>query len=482
MSGYIFMTGGTGLLGRYLIRDLLLHGKRLALLVRGSKKESPQQRIESILQIWEQDLGRHLPRPVLIEGDLRQDGLGIDRNTIAWMQSHCSECIHGAASLEFHADGTGEPWTTNFDGTRNMLSLCKIAGIRDLHYVSTAYVCGLRDGTVLESELDCGQTFRNDYEHSKFRAEAMVRDASHIDRLTVYRPAVIAGDSRTGYTNTYHGIYLYLRLMALIIPRLPERPDGSRIAHLRLPMTGDEQRNVIPIDWVSRVISHIFLHPQAHGRTYHLVPDKCVTPRDVIDAGANYYRARGVEYVGHQEIDPATYNSLEAEVLPGFAIYNNYSNTDPKFDRTNLRRFAGHIPCPTIDEAMLHTYLRFGEWDRWGKRRSAPPAYDAVAWDFFNARAKWKSGSEPPSRSLMGIDLHGPGGGQWTVHQDADGSVFCIPGLNGNSDALLKLQASEIGRMVSAGHNGDASHALAKLCNSLSSPSVRSASIARNAS
>ncbi len=369
MSGYLLLTGGTGLLGRYLIRDLLLHNKKLALLVRGSKKESAEQRVEAILNTWEQQLECSLPRPVILDGDMRQPEFGLGEQAIRWLSRNCSELIHSAASLTFHEDGSGEPWKTNLDGTRHMLGLCKAAGIRHLHYVSTAYVCGLRGGTILESELDCGQDFRNDYEKSKLIAETLVRQSGNFDRLTVYRPAVIAGDSQTGFTNTYHGIYLYLRLMALLVPRQPVGPDGLRITRLRLPMTGDERRNVVPVDWVSRVMTRLVLDPVAHGNTFHLAPDECLTPRQVINAGYRYFNSTGVEYVGYQRIDPRTYNSFEAEFLPGLAMYSNYASTDPQFDCTNLKRFAADVPCPEIDERVLHIYLRYGEEDRWGKRR-----------------------------------------------------------------------------------------------------------------
>jgi thioester reductase-like protein len=98
---------------------------------------------------------------------------------------------------------------SNLTGTRNLLQLCRETGVRQFDHVSTAYVCGKRPGPVFERELDCGQTFRNDYERSKCEAEKLVRAAAHLDRVTVYRPAIIVGDSRTGYTTAYHGPYAY---------------------------------------------------------------------------------------------------------------------------------------------------------------------------------------------------------------------------------------------------------------------------------
>jgi len=439
-SGYFFLTGGTGLLGRFLIRDLLLRGARLALLVRGTKRESAQERLEGILQHWEQELGHTLPRPVMIEGDLREPELGLTRDSKQWVARHCDQMIHSAASLAFHADGEGEPWRTNYDGTRHMLELCRATKIRRLHYVSTAYVCGLREGTIYETDLDCGQDFRNVYEESKFRAERLVRNAEGIDQLTVYRPAVIAGDSQTGYTNTYHGIYLYLRLMALVVPRQPVGPDGKRMTRLRLPMTGEERRNVIPVDWTSRAMTHLLLSPNSYGHTFHLAPDHCITPREIIEAAYRYFHSSGVEYVGYQKLDPETYNDFEREFLPGVTMYNDYESTDPLFDCSNLKRFAGHIPCPAIDEAMLHRFLRFGEDDRWGKRRSRKPEFDSSVLDMLQSCDSAIDSGDRSKRPRVSLDLVGPGGSQWTVGIGPQGNIFSVPGLDGS--AMLNAQMS----------------------------------------
>jgi thioester reductase-like protein len=445
LAGYLLLTGSTGLLGQFLVRDLLAKGHRLALLVRGSKHETAAERIEKILQRWERKSGARLPRPVILEGDIRQPFLGLNATDLKWVRRHCNALMHSAASLKFLADGTGEPWISNLDGTTHMLSLCKASGIRNLHYVSTAYVCGLREGIIYESELQCGQSFRNDYEESKLKAEMLIRQADFIDELTIYRPAVIAGDSQTGYTNTYHGIYLYLRLMALLVPRQPIGPDGRRQTRLRLPMTGDERRNIIPVDWVSNVIASLYTNKNAHGHTFHLAPDQCLTPRQIIEAGYNYFNSTGVEYAGYAKIDPATYNDFEAEMLPAFGMYNNYESTDPHFDCSNLKRFASGIPCPAIDEKMLQTFIRYGEKDRWGKRRHSKAHVDYSASEYFR-KFPTEDVTHPNNKSRVSLDLSGPGGGQWTLWLHKDGTVKCERGLNSEPDSLVRLPTDEFHR------------------------------------
>ena len=143
----------------------------------------------------------------MLSGDITEPDFGLSESEIAWVSENCGSIMHSAAILEFYGkDRAGEPWRTNLNGTQNMINLCRRTGIKDIHYVSTAYVAGYQTQPVLESTLDVGQSFRNDYEESKFCAEKLVREIDFADHVTVYRPAVIAGDSRTGYTNTYHGV------------------------------------------------------------------------------------------------------------------------------------------------------------------------------------------------------------------------------------------------------------------------------------
>lgn len=445
LTGYLLLTGATGLLGRYLVCDLLESGNKLALLVRSSKNEKAVERIEAILQQRERATGRALPRPVVLEGDICKPLLGLNSYDLSWVSRYCTSVMHSAASLKFHADGTGEPWTSNVEGTRNMLALCEAANLRNLHYVSTAYVCGLREEVAYETELDCGQSFRNEYEESKLQAEKLVRSADFIDQLTVYRPAVISGDSKTGYTNTYHGLYLYLRVMSILVPRQPIGPDGLRSTPLRVAQTGEERRNVVPVDWVSKVMARLYNNSEAHGHTFNLAPDDCLTPRQIMEAGYTYFNSKGVEFLG-PDYKPESYNAFEAETFPGLAMYNNYEKTDPTFDCTNLKRFAGDLPCPRIDEEMLHTYIRFGESDRWGKRRQPRVATTFYAADYFSKFPQ--SLGDERFISQVALDLIGPGGGQWSLGLHSDGTLRCEPGLNKNADSLIKLSVEEFQGML----------------------------------
>ena len=108
----------------------------------------------------------------MLEGDITEPDLGLDARSMRWVAENCDTMLHNAASLTFQSTSRhSEPWRSNVEGTRHVLDMCRNAGIRRFHHVSTAYVCGLRQGRILESETDVGQKMSNDYEQSKLQAE-----------------------------------------------------------------------------------------------------------------------------------------------------------------------------------------------------------------------------------------------------------------------------------------------------------------------
>jgi thioester reductase-like protein len=445
---YTLITGATGLVGRYLIRDLLLNGHQLALVVRGSRRASARERIEQILQYWEQQHQRPLPRPVVLDGDISQPSFGLSEADQAWVEEHCVSMMHSAAILEFHGpDRNGEPWRTNLNGTRHMLELCERLGIRDIHYVSTAYVAGLQSERVYETSLAAGQSFRNDYEASKFEAESLVRAAKFAEHVTVYRPAVICGDSQTGYTNTYHGLFVYLRLMAMLVPCIPPGPDGLRRTPIRLKFTGDERRNLIPVDWVSTVMCRLFENPAARGGTYHLVPDVPTTPRQVIDCCLEYFNSTGVLYAGDPEPEQAAdvplsedQRMFEGLFQENAETYSIYETTDNTFDATNTKQFVPDLPCPPIDRTILRRYIEFGNSDKWGKRR---PDYKPVA-EWFEDFCRRNATASGGVSVRVSLNVLGHGGAQLALGLSPSGLVSVERGLHGDGTPVLTTTASEI--------------------------------------
>ena len=219
--GYHLLTGATGLLGSRLLLDFALADIPTAVLTRASKLASARQRIESIMTRWDKQAGRSLPRPVILEGSLADGRLGLSDAQLDWVGDNCTAIVQNAASVTYYGKTRNDdPWRTNVTGTENALEFCRRTGIRNYQHVSTAYVCGRRAGPVFENELAVGQDMNTDYERSKFEGEVLVREAKHIDPPTIHRAAIIIGDSRTGYTPTFHGYYVPLKLVHTMFKRI----------------------------------------------------------------------------------------------------------------------------------------------------------------------------------------------------------------------------------------------------------------------
>lgn len=454
-KNYILLTGATGLLGRYLLRDLLVRKERVAVIARRSANQSARQRVEAIMQQWERELGQKLPRPVVIEGDICSPDLGMSLANKRWVSENCRDIIHNAAILRFEsADRTDEPFRTNYHGTANVLDFANNSGIEKFHYVSTAYVCGKASETVTEDQLDVGQELRNDYERSKFDAEKLVRAAKGFRNVTVFRPAVIIGDSKTGYTSTYHGLFLYLRLISMLVPQQQRDETGKHLTPIRLPMSGDEPRNLVTVDWVSSVIAHIVNTPDAHGETFHLTPETCTTASEVIDSCCSYFNSDGVVYAG---ADAATEENDEFSktFFENSRIYDSYITSDPDFDRSNVEKWAGHLPCPTIDQAMIHRFIEFGAANRWGKNKAETP--DVEYWfedelERIGELAKSMVGQRASSIDAsisIGLDIIGPGGGQWTLEEIGKSIRFtATQGLPHGENPVLTIDGKLLAQLL----------------------------------
>jgi len=370
--GYALLTGGTGLLGSYLVRDAMLAGRRVAVVARAGRSQSARQRVERILHEFEVGLGRPVPRPVVLEGNLTSPVLGLDNDAIGWIARHCTSVIHCAASLTFQGgDRRRDPWLSNVEGTARVMELCRRTGVRQFHYVSTAYVCGLRDGLVREDELDLGQQFGNDYEQSKVEAEKMLRGADFLDPLTVYRPSIIVGDSRSGWTTTYHGFYALVRLAHTLVSRLSRGSTAGWRVVDGFGLSGSERKNFVPVDWVSAVMTRLVGQPDHWGKTYHLTspqPVPLATVADVIQRAVETYSTLA------SEADPLRCDAewFNRNFIDEMKVYLAYWRDDPQFDDGNTKAAVPHLPCPEIDEAMLLGMARFAIESNFGKAKRRP--------------------------------------------------------------------------------------------------------------
>ncbi len=368
---HILLTGATGLLGRYLIRDLIQQGHSLAVLVRSSRTASATARIDDVMKHWE-STSEILPAPKVLEGNITQPGLGLSDADQQWAATNCSSVIHSAASLKFQPVGD-EPWNSNLNGTRNVVEFCENNRIGQLFYISTAYVCGKVDGIAYETAVPGDSEPRNVYEASKRQAEQQVLNADLMSPPTILRPSIIIGDSQTGYTSTFHGPYLPLRLsLAMLSPAAATAgvrvaPDALKILGA-MGLTGQEMKNIVPVDWVSRGITRVITDSSLHGQVYHLTTTNPLSVKELTIATVDFLdEAFGFDQSTPIEFDP----EMEQFFTDQMGVYKEYWANDPTFDTTNRDLAMPDDAPPVMDTAMLNVMFRY-VWQEEQKQRAVP--------------------------------------------------------------------------------------------------------------
>lgn len=433
---YKLLTGATGLLGRYLLRDLLLHDFRVAVLVRPNRHQTAEERVDSLLAPWEEEWGRCLPRPVVLTGDMTHPLLGLGTDQRRWLRAHCDSVLHSAASLTFH-EKDGEPWNTNVEGVRRLLELCRDVDIRVVEQVSSSYVCGLRTGTVFESELDVGQEFGNDYEKSKVVSEQLIREDSFLEKYTVFRPSIITGDSRSGFTSTFHGFYTPLRLMHAMLAQLSCEEIFEADYLQLLGLQGDEGKNFVPVDWVSDAIVSILSRTSPRDEIYGLASPHAVSVSRLLASFEKSLRAFAKGQAmqgGHSRSGP-----VEQQYFEQLSVYQSYWRNDPDFDCSNSHAVLPDKRCPEFTDEMLQLMCDYAIDSNFGWPQ---PRFTSSPFSTRSRIARQVGYGAPRSKTdaqeSLGLTVTGVGGGSWTLHFDRDSQVTCSEGLC-DTDAQVRM-------------------------------------------
>lgn len=217
-------------------------------------------------------------RVELLVGDVCDMDLGLSSHEYRALSKEVT-WIHHLAGIYWMGVDAATARRVNVSGTRTVLDLAKDAGRleRVVHW-STAMVSGDHRGTFYEEDLDAGQKFHNDYERTKFEAEKLVRGAMRQLPITVVRPGIIVGDSRTGEIDKLDGPYYLMVLIA------------TNASGVRLPLLGrgEAPLHLVPIDYVIDAAWQVARSEHAAGKTFHLVDPAPMSARAVFEGVAEH--------------------------------------------------------------------------------------------------------------------------------------------------------------------------------------------------
>jgi nucleoside-diphosphate-sugar epimerase len=265
----VFVTGFPGFIATRLIKRLAAEGARFILLSQPALLVTAHAEATTIAR----EIGVDFERFRIVAGDITQTNLGLSEAELAEARRETTVVFHLAAIYDLEvAEETAT--RVNVAGTRNVNTFVRsIQGLKRYHYVSTCYVAGKRQGLIRETELHHEAGFRNHYEETKYAAETTVEALKSELPVTIHRPAVVCGDSHTGETAKYDGIYY-------LIHYLRKWPKGLTLLNIG---NSEVRLNLVPIDFVVDGIVALAKDDRAIGVTVQLADPAPLTTHQLFD-------------------------------------------------------------------------------------------------------------------------------------------------------------------------------------------------------
>lgn len=275
----IFLTGFPGFIAGRLVQRLATEGARFLLLVQPSLAERAHQDIARIAEETEKPPSNFR----IVEGDITAPDLGINSTELEATRLEATIIFHLAAIYDL-AVKRDVAVRVNLEGTRNLNQFARsLKSLRRYHYVSTCYVAGKRRGLILESELRHDAGFRNHYEETKYLAEIEVDALKSELPVTIHRPSVVCGDSQTGETAKYDGIYYLIQYLRMQPNLLSLVNIGNRNVRL----------NLVPVDFVVEAMAALAQDERAVGATVQLADPNPLTTHEIFEAIARSITGHG---------------------------------------------------------------------------------------------------------------------------------------------------------------------------------------------
>ena len=358
----ILLTGASGFLGAFLLSELLKQTEaHIYCLVRAADTASGIDKIRNNLNSYNLWKEQHNSRIIPVIGDLSQPRLGLSPEHFEKLAQQIDAIYHNGAILNFvYPYSALKP--TNVLGTQEVLRLACQSKVKTLHYISTDAVfdsSAYYGREVKESEpiihtegIDLG------YTQTKWVSEKLVTIAR--DRglpVAIYRPPLIAGDSKTGIWNTDDFTCRFIKGCIQM---------GS-IPDMNCSIT------LVPVDYVSRAIVYLSQQKESLGKAFHLNNPNYSIWSEVTnwinDLG---YPIRQLSYEAWEDKLIKTVDNKEnalSGLLPFFL--RRWSEEKLTFaglgqrrvrlncEETVARLAGSFITCPRLDYQLLNTYFSY---------------------------------------------------------------------------------------------------------------------------
>lgn len=294
-SGYdevVLLTGFPSFLARRIAWEMLAASGPLVLLhLLVAEEQLP------LVESWAQQLpGDARQRLSLLDGDPSRMDLGLSGPEFLALAREV-DVIHHAASLHYRGGEREEAERRNLTSTGEVLEFARACtSLRRLVHYSSVRVSGDREGTVLEDDLDKGQSFSDVVGETLARAEKMLRDTAGAVPLSIVRAGLLLGDAESGEVDPEESLTWWMSLVL---------GSPTEIA-LPLPLRSGGSFPVATVDDVARVGLAAGRDALAQGKTFHVLDKTAPQARDAFERVA----VAGGRRIAKGSIPPFVANAL----------------------------------------------------------------------------------------------------------------------------------------------------------------------------
>ena len=360
----IFLTGGTGFLGAFLIEELLqqTHATIYCLVRAANVEEGKNKLIKNLQQyaLWDDKFNSRI---IPVVGDLSQPLLGIGAEQFQILATNIDTIYHSAALLNYVYPYSALK-AANVLGTQEILKLACQIKVKPVHYVSSV--------AVFESNAYAGKVVKEDdefehwegihlgYSQTKWVAEKLVKIAGERGLpITIHRPPLIAGHSQTGVSNTHD----FICLMAKGCLQMGSFPEV------------DYMLDMSPVDYVSKAIVHLSRQKESIGKAFHLQHPQPVPLTVLVDWVRSFgYPVDVISYDAWQEklindvtsaenplytLRPFLLERRSEEQLTIPDLYLKARRPEISCEDTVNALAGSSIVCAPIDSKLFMTYTAY---------------------------------------------------------------------------------------------------------------------------
>jgi thioester reductase-like protein len=265
------LTGVTGFLGRYVARELLrTTSLTLVCVARADSAAAARARVVAALAGVGVTASELDGRVEVQQGDVAAPRLGLLPQVYAALAQRTDAVYHCAAEVNW-ARTYRQLRRTNVAGTLELIRFACLGRSKHLSFVSTIAVCYARNGPERIDEhtamLPYVERMPLGYAQSKCVAESLLGAAAERGLpVTILRPALICGDTRTGESNLGD-------LIAALV-------EGCSAVGSAIDV--DWLMDCVPVDFVARVLACLPVTDDAGLRVLHLAHDRARHWREVV--------------------------------------------------------------------------------------------------------------------------------------------------------------------------------------------------------